>query len=450
MKSLFRWTISKKVGAIVFVMLAFILALLVHSVAALGEIGIELKEIAVVDVPLTEHANAIEIAQLEQRILMDEFIRKQLVENTDTTSEQENIVRWNNNIQQEFTQALNVAEIGLKSNTSDKFKQIHSQLLLLQSSHSDIEAMLKTLMEQGYSKQVLADILKFDEAFDRNAISLIHSIESITQRKALLALKHEQQFEIVNYSLSVIALFIGIVMATIIVLSIKANIRLMSRNIERVKTALKSNEHIPVSEVEQVRSNDELSDLSVDLQDMIEHVSTNIEKREKDSQRLSERVIRDHLTGCFNRYKWDQDRASAIRHSLAENQPLATIFFDIDHFKKINDTYGHDVGDITLKDVVKVCFERLRKHDSLYRTGGEEFAILLPDTDLADAEQLAERLRVAIEDQPFCQVKTVTISAGVTHFLRGQDNGESFIKRADLALYQSKQAGRNCITIMQE
>ena len=125
--------------------------------------------------------------------------------------------------------------------------------------------------------------------------------------------------------------------------------------------------------------------------------------------------------------------------------------FDIDHFKKINDSYGHLVGDQILRDLAERCKGILRQYDIIARYGGEEFVVILPETFVEEAEVLAERLRKTVEETTFdmqAEGITVTISLGVSRLEFDQlITSEDLIASADQALYESKENGRNCVTI---
>jgi len=120
--------------------------------------------------------------------------------------------------------------------------------------------------------------------------------------------------------------------------------------------------------------------------------------------------------------------------------------FDIDHFKAINDTYGHSVGDYVLQTLAQIAKENLREIDYLVRWGGEEFIIIAPETDLGRAKALAERIRTAIENYRFDQAGKITISFGVTWF-KESDTEDTFIRRADDAMYKAKEKGRNRVEV---
>ncbi len=167
-------------------------------------------------------------------------------------------------------------------------------------------------------------------------------------------------------------------------------------------------------------------------------------------QKLVEMNMKDGLTGIYNR-RFFQTRLSEEyeRHTRYAGM-LSLIMFDIDFFKNVNDNYGHQCGDSVLKSVAAKIGSIIRKTDYLARYGGEEFCCLLPQTDLAAARRLAERFRLHIEAlMTPCQGHdiNVTISLGVSG-LHGEDSEEMLLKRADQALYDAKNSGRNCTVVM--
>lgn len=153
----------------------------------------------------------------------------------------------------------------------------------------------------------------------------------------------------------------------------------------------------------------------------------------------------DPLTQTLNRVSFNDTVKREIAAAKLNNSSLSLIFLDIDHFKIINDQYGHDCGDSILMAVAKVIKENLRRNDTVFRFGGEEFVILVNQLDLANTEQLARRIRSAIESNILVydmKPIKVTASLGVSS-LRHDDSFDSFIKRADHAMYKAKRNGRN-------
>lgn len=126
--------------------------------------------------------------------------------------------------------------------------------------------------------------------------------------------------------------------------------------------------------------------------------------------------------------------------------PFSLIFFDLDDFKKLNDSFGHDVGDRALVEVARLIMPHLRASDQFGRWGGEEFTILTTGTELESAQQLADRLRIAIENHRFGMDQHLSASFGIATYRPG-DVGTALIKRADVALYRAKAQGKNRVEI---
>lgn len=165
---------------------------------------------------------------------------------------------------------------------------------------------------------------------------------------------------------------------------------------------------------------------------------------ERDRAKFNELATTDALTGIFNRKKFNDELAREVERSRRYNQKIALIFFDIDHFKRVNDTFGHPVGDVVLQEIARIVTQNIRKGDIFARWGGEEFVVLVPENGHSTAGKLAEKLRVAIESHTFGEVGKVTCSFGVAKFHLDEEEAE-FIKRADEALYKAKRSGRNCV-----
>jgi len=161
-------------------------------------------------------------------------------------------------------------------------------------------------------------------------------------------------------------------------------------------------------------------------------------------RRLDTLAHTDSLTGVLNRYRGVELIEHEIFRAERYDHPFAIVFFDIDNFKTINDTYGHEMGDRVLVQVTRTVEEALRKTDTLVRWGGEEFLILLPETRLNDAVHLARKLRERIENRQSAIPLPVTASFGVTEWSRGQTL-DSLISRADAKMYEAKRMGRNRI-----
>lgn len=186
------------------------------------------------------------------------------------------------------------------------------------------------------------------------------------------------------------------------------------------------------------------------------HIINELARTKKETAMLKEqlhesqkKMLRDPLTGLANRMAYEERIAVEINRCKRNSEPLCLAMWDIDHFKKINDTYGHDAGDRVLKFLSKIIHARIRKVDMFARIGGEEFALLMPDTNLENALNLNNHLRNSLENSGFhyngtpC---TITASVGIAR-VEAHDNAETAMRKADEALYQSKGAGRNRCTV---
>jgi len=163
-----------------------------------------------------------------------------------------------------------------------------------------------------------------------------------------------------------------------------------------------------------------------------------------DISSIQERSMTDPLTGVANRLHFTMVFEYAINIARRDQKPLGVIFFDIDHFKQVNDRFGHLIGDETLKRIAILVKQRLRKSDIIARWGGEEFIILLPDTSLEETLSVAEIIRQTIEFEKFEAVEKITCSFGIT-VLEKEESSEELLNRLDNLLYKAKENGRNRI-----
>ncbi len=161
-------------------------------------------------------------------------------------------------------------------------------------------------------------------------------------------------------------------------------------------------------------------------------------------------TITDGLTGIANRRAFEETIKAEVYRALRHARPLSLVMFDLDHFKKVNDTYGHMAGDQVLKMVASVVRSRIREHDGFARFGGEEFALLLPETPKAIAAQLAEEIRAAVADSELIfedRVVRVTVSMGVAELMPDVRTPHQLVKAADARLYDAKRDGRNRVAV---
>ena len=192
----------------------------------------------------------------------------------------------------------------------------------------------------------------------------------------------------------------------------------------------------------------------IDKNELLARVRTQVKKRRyterlRDNFQMSiEMAITDALTGLSNRRYMESHLATLIEQAAARGKSLAALVLDIDYFKAINDTHGHDAGDDVLRDFALRIKRSIRGIDLACRYGGEEFVIIMPETDMAVAAMVAERLRRRIAADPFAVAQgtrhiPVTISIGIAGLRGKEDTAANLLKRADEALYRAKRDGRN-------
>lgn len=180
------------------------------------------------------------------------------------------------------------------------------------------------------------------------------------------------------------------------------------------------------------RANEELTELTKNLQ--------------ASNAKLEQMANVDELTGAYNRHFFDRQIPACINRAERYAEPLSLVLFDLDRFKKVNDKWGHPVGDAVLKKTAQTVLARLRSSDMLIRLGGEEFAVLMPQTTVESARIATEKLRAALEKTVHAQAGRVTASFGVAGYLAAE-SFQHWYKRADAALYRAKTGGRNRVVV---
>ncbi len=172
-----------------------------------------------------------------------------------------------------------------------------------------------------------------------------------------------------------------------------------------------------------------------------------ITQRKRDEEEIYLLATTDSLTGIANRREFIAILEREMDHAKRYGSPMVLAMYDLDYFKRVNDTFGHDVGDYVLQTVTEIVKQNIRATDIVARWGGEEFMVLMRQTDIKAAKKVVEKLRLVIAGHHFETVNKLTVSFGVTVF-ESQDDMKSLLKRVDDALYQAKQKGRNRVEIL--
>lgn len=214
--------------------------------------------------------------------------------------------------------------------------------------------------------------------------------------------------------------------------------------------------HLHIKELREVadaiiNKTKELQSHSQNLSTRLQASSKEVQSLRRDLEKITAEAQKDFLTSVDNRKAFDRKLDDMMAITRADGQEMCLLMLDIDNFKDFNDKYGHMVGDEVLKGVARVLVESVRGKDVVARFGGEEFAILLPNTPLAGGLAVAENLRKSVANKRFIRkdnnekLQEVTISLGVAS-LKPDDTANLFVTRADDALYRSKKGGRNKVT----
>lgn len=171
---------------------------------------------------------------------------------------------------------------------------------------------------------------------------------------------------------------------------------------------------------------------------------TDITELKEYTYELQYKASHDSLTKLLNRQKFNEELSKEILREIRYHHNLSILMFDIDDFKKINDTYGHDVGDIVLIDLANILKNTIRTTDYAARWGGEEFMVLLPETSIDETSKIANKLRINIENYlPENIDLPITVSLGIAEFISNEHTQDDFTKNVDIALYQAKRTGKN-------
>jgi diguanylate cyclase len=241
----------------------------------------------------------------------------------------------------------------------------------------------------------------------------------------------------------------------------------MDKSVKSIQQTVQSE-----SDINQLKSaiSDNLLSIKTGLTEFVEHDSMRYEKAESRNQKLQQQIqymeqesnqlkkklsenrkklMFDTLTGVRNRLSYDEILEQELSRYARYQETFSYALLDIDHFKRINDEYGHNAGDKALQIVAQMMSRNIRKTDFLFRIGGEEFVLILPKTVLASAAPLVEKIRKAVGETNFHfkqQKVNISLSAGLS-CMRSNDTAETIYERADKALYQAKNTGRDRMVV---
>ncbi|MFH1021196.1 MAG: diguanylate cyclase, partial [Pseudomonadota bacterium] len=299
----------------------------------------------------------------------------------------------------------------------------------------EVDTVLQTMRTAAQGELARSEI-SADEWF-RLATTAIDRLKGVEDRSlALTTAKGDNFLHVLRQRLliyTIVVLLLGSLTLALVAHTVRGILRALGHLLAEIGLI---SEQQDFSRRIPLRTHDEIGIITRAFNELLEIADRLL--KEKDHQAGT-----DHLTGLINRRRFaeflDREMARRQRHS----EPLSLIMFDIDHFKRVNDVYGHEVGDLVLKEMAQLVSSAVRRTDILARWGGEEFVILLPGTTGEAATGFAEKLRAGIERHDFPQAGRTTASFGVASLDEKETDGETLIKHADQAMYTAKQGGRN-------
>lgn len=331
-----------------------------------------------------------------------------------------------------------------------RLKLVTDELRMRASSGETVDMDITTTADRINNPNLRGSIVMIDDraaSYEKTVqfLSREHDVAVITDSQEALFRVVDNDYDVVIISLSLVD---------------SDALRLCShlRSLERTRTlpiliVADEGQETQISRALELGVNDYIT-RPLDRNETLARVRTQIKrKRYNDCLRNSvqntiEMAVTDGLTGLHNRRYLDSHLATLFDKAKAKQSHLSAIMCDIDHFKQVNDSYGHDVGDEVIREFAERLKKCVRGVDLASRYGGEEFVVVMPDTDVTLASIVAERIRASIADHPFIVEKgarqlAITISIGVSTIEESDDDPKKLIKRADIGLYTAKKNGRN-------
>lgn len=450
---MFDWinaSLNRKIGSVLAVSLSFLLIVIGYSIYQIRMINDELKEVAHVDIPLTEVITQVEMLQLQQHLSVERY-RLLMQKGHNEKNSIESFFDRHQAISRLLDRATLLVTSSFENDTI-QFKPAEYQLILDEiKAFSDInnnfEVQLKALLINGSLPDEMWEHLESTAStLDKNIVIILGQISQLTKESTQYTEEHQRGFMLIETSLGICAFLLSSLLAVYVLHVIRSRIRNIHQQVEQLHTALEQGVPIIRPDNNNTSPNDELGELELDLKKMIARLSDEMNTRKEVEQQLILLATKDKLTDTYNRHKWSEQIQLLIGLS-DQNTPFSVISLDVDHFKKVNDNYGHQVGDKVLQQLANLLQKDIVKPDMVFRMGGEEFLLLLTKQGLTTATEIAERLRHEIETFHTLGLPKFTVSMGVTEYRAGETENQ-LMTRADEALYKSKENGRNRITTM--
>ncbi|MBY8142726.1 GGDEF domain-containing protein [Vibrio fluvialis] len=447
--SVFNWyhaSIKQKIGGLFVLLLSFLFFVIVYSGYKIKLIEKEMREVAYLDIPLSQIMRQVEFIELEQHLQFEQYQLKgekpyqELKQHQQLVFQQQQLKSLLDRAVGLITESLSAKQLMLAQSE-------HEQVLSRIESYAQKSAAFESHLEQLFESQTLNDEQR--SAMEQMAAELesaenaiIQQLNTITTNDVYYTEKHEKEFLFVSSLLGISAVVLGFLLTVYIVQIILQRIKRIQGDIKTLNASLDQGDSSSQEAVRKITTKDELAELEHDIKAVMSRLAKEITCREQVEKQLLTLATQDKLTGAYNRHKWEEQIHMQLNLAQRGGYPFGLILLDVDYFKRVNDQFGHQVGDQLLKRMVSELQQRIRSTDMLFRLGGEEFAILLPMQDIESACKLAESLRSQMELLQVDNLPAFTISIGVTSY-HDMDSEASIFRRADMALYRAKAQGRN-------
>ncbi|EKO3377135.1 GGDEF domain-containing protein [Vibrio fluvialis] len=447
--SVFNWyhaSIKQKIGGLFVLLLSFLFFVIVYSGYKIKLIEKEMREVAYLDIPLSQIMRQVEFIELEQHLQFEQYQLKGEKPYQELKQHQQ-LVFQQQQLKSLLDRAVGLITESLSAKQLMLAKGDHERVLSRIESYAQKSAAFESHLEQLFESQTLNDEQR--SAMEQMAAELesaendiIQQLNTITTNDVYYTEKHEKEFLFVSSLLGISAVVLGFLLTVYIVQIILQRIKRIQGDIKTLNASLDQGDSSSQEAVSKITTKDELAELEHDIKAVMSRLAKEITCREQVEKQLLTLATQDKLTGAYNRHKWEEQINMQLNLAQRGGYPFGLILLDVDYFKRVNDQFGHQVGDQLLKRMVSELQQRIRSTDMLFRLGGEEFAILLPMQDIESACKLAESLRSQMELLQVDNLPAFTISIGVTSY-HDMDSEASIFRRADMALYRAKAQGRN-------
>ncbi|MCG6342747.1 diguanylate cyclase [Vibrio fluvialis] len=447
--SVFNWyhaSIKQKIGGLFVLLLSFLFFVIVYSGYKIKLIEKEMREVAYLDIPLSQIMRQVEFIELEQHLQFEQYQLKGEKPYQELKQHQQ-LVFQQQQLKSLLDRAVGLITESLSAKQLMLAKGDHERVLSRIESYAQKSAAFESHLEQLFESQTLNNEQR--SAMEQMAAELesaenaiIQQLNTITTNDVYYTEKHEKEFLFVSSLLGISAVVLGFLLTVYIVQIILQRIKRIQGDIKTLNASLDQGDSLSQETVNKITTKDELAELEHDIKAVMSRLAKEITCREQVEKQLLTLATQDKLTGAYNRHKWEEQINMQLNLAQRGGYPFGLILLDVDYFKRVNDQFGHQVGDQLLKRMVSELQQRIRSTDMLFRLGGEEFAILLPMQDIESACKLAESLRSQMELLQVYNLPAFTISVGVTSY-HDMDSEASIFRRADMALYRAKAQGRN-------